>query len=139
MKFRVRSLERGVKRSAFGFRLPPEASSLARQNRAERRLNLRKTYKILLLFTTFLFVVFILQSLAMGADKWAGVDESVVKKVAQEQGRKAWGPVINTDQGDLLLFVFLLAGAIGGFMAGYYWRILMVEKSNTRPREKTKS
>jgi len=65
-----------------------------------------------------------------GSDQWAGVDEKVVKKFAQEQGRKAWEPLINTDQGDLLLFLFLLAGAIGGFIAGYYWRILMVEKSS---------
>ena len=28
-------------------------------------------------------------------------------------------PYINTDQGDLLLFLFLLAGAVGGFIAGY--------------------
>ena len=86
----------------------------------------------LLLFTTVLLVLISLQSFAVGSEKWAGVDESVVKKVAQEQGRKAWEPIINTDQGDLLLFVFLLAGAVGGFIAGYYWRILMVERS-TRP------
>jgi len=54
--------------------------------------------------------------------KWAGVDESVVEKVAKEHGREAWEPFINTDQGDLLLFVFLIGGAIGGFVMGYYWR-----------------
>lgn len=54
--------------------------------------------------------------------KWTGVDESVVEKVAKEHGRKAWQPFINTDQGDLLLFVFLIAGAVGGFVMGYYWR-----------------
>ena len=79
-------------------------------------------------------VNFILQPSAFASDKWAGVDESVVKKVAQEQGRKAWKPIINTDQGDLLLFVFLLAGAVGGFIAGYYWRILMVERSTSHLR-----
>ena len=123
MKLRVRSSEGGVTRSAFGV----------------RRSELRKTYKyLLLLFPTFFFVIFILQPLAFGTEKWAGVDESVVKKVAQEQGRKAWGPIINTDQGDLLLFVFLLAGAVGGFIAGYYWRVLMVERSSSR-REKAKT
>lgn len=54
--------------------------------------------------------------------KWVGVDESVVEKVAKEHGREAWTPIIDTDQGDLLLFVFLLAGAVGGFVMGYYWR-----------------
>ena len=56
--------------------------------------------------------------------KWSGVDETVVEKFAKEYGREAREPFINTDQGDLLLFVFLLAGAVGGFIAGYYWRIL---------------
>ena len=62
-------------------------------------------------------------------EKWPGVDESVVEKYAKEHGREAMTPLINTDQGDLLLFVFLVAGTIGGFAAGYYWRILMVEKA----------
>ncbi|MGC1404345.1 MAG: cobalt transporter [Thermodesulfobacteriota bacterium] len=92
----------------------------------------------LLLFTTVLLVLISLQSFAVGSEKWAGVDESVVKKVAQEQGRKAWEPIINTDQGDLLLFVFLLAGAVGGFIAGYYWRILMVERSTSPLKQKSK-
>jgi ABC-type cobalt transport system substrate-binding protein len=55
-------------------------------------------------------------------EKWSGVDESVIEKVAKEHGREAREPFINTDQGDLLLFVFLLAGAVGGFVGGYYWR-----------------
>ncbi len=60
---------------------------------------------------------------------WSGVDESVVEKIAGEHGRKAREPLINTDKGDLLLFVFLLAGAVGGFTAGYYWRVLMEGKA----------
>ncbi|HBR22590.1 MAG TPA: hypothetical protein DD713_08535, partial [Nitrospiraceae bacterium] len=59
------------------------------------------------------------------SDKWQGVDESVVEKFAKEHGREARESFINTDQGDLLLFVFLLAGSIGGFIAGYYWRELI--------------
>jgi ABC-type cobalt transport system substrate-binding protein len=62
-------------------------------------------------------------------EKWTGIDESVVKKIAKEHGREAREPIINTDQGDLLLFVFLLAGAVGGFVAGYYWRRLITEKA----------
>src|SRR3989339_901065 len=63
-------------------------------------------------------------ALAQEQGKWPGVDVNVVEKFAQEQGRPAWTPFINTDQGDLLLFVFLLAGAAGGFMAGFCWRQL---------------
>jgi hypothetical protein len=62
---------------------------------------------------------------ASAAEKWQGVDESVVEKVAKEHGREAHKPLINTDQGDLLLFVFLLAGVAGGFVAGYNWKNLM--------------
>jgi ABC-type cobalt transport system substrate-binding protein len=68
-------------------------------------------------------------SSVVASEKWQGVDESVVQKVAQEHGREALKPFINTDQGDLLLFAFLLAGTIGGFAAGYYWRMLLVEKA----------
>jgi hypothetical protein len=60
--------------------------------------------------------------------KWQGVDESVVEKVAHEHGREIHTPLINTDQGDLLLFVFLMAGVVGGFTAGYYWKSLTEQK-----------
>lgn len=60
--------------------------------------------------------------------KWSGVDETVVEKVAKEHGRSAWTPLINTDQGDLLLFVFLIAGVAGGFMMGYNFRKLFAKK-----------
>jgi len=66
--------------------------------------------------------------------KWQGVDESVVEKVAHEHGREAHTPLINTDQGDLLLFVFLMAGAVGGFAAGYYWRNLMEQGKVQAPK-----
>lgn len=73
---------------------------------------------------TLLLIAVAIVPLAASAEegKWAGVDESVVEKVAKEHGREAWEPFINTDQGDLLLFVFLIGGAIGGFVMGYYWR-----------------
>ena len=66
-------------------------------------------------------------AMAFSAD-WAGVDETVVEKFAEEAGRSPRAPYINTDQGDLLLFVFLLAGAVGGFIGGYYFRFLFHEK-----------
>jgi len=58
--------------------------------------------------------------------KWPGVDEAVVKKFARELGHEARDPYINTDQGDLLLFLFALAGAAGGFVMGYYWHKVFV-------------
>ncbi len=59
---------------------------------------------------------------------WSGVDVTVIEQYAAEAGREASEPLINTDQGDLLLFVFALGGAIGGFVAGYSWRRLVTEK-----------
>ena len=64
------------------------------------------------------------------------VDEAVVENIAKDHGREKQEPLINTDQGDLPLFVFLIAGTIGGFTAGYYWRILMVERSLKVNKEK---
>lgn len=60
--------------------------------------------------------------------KWAGVDEVVIEKYAVAAGREPVEPLVNTDQGDLLLFVFALAGATGGFVAGYCWRMLTHDK-----------
>lgn len=78
-------------------------------------------------------------SLVTASDKWGGVDESVVEKVAKEYGREAREPFINTDQGDLLLFLFLLAGAIGGFICGYYWRVLMEKKPGNSQEKRNSS
>ncbi|HKN18691.1 MAG TPA: hypothetical protein VJW95_02755 [Dissulfurispiraceae bacterium] len=85
-----------------------------------------------LALSSWLLALSFLPSVAVAAEKWQGVDESVVEKYAKEQGREAKKPLINTDQGDLLLFVFLVAGTAAGFAAGYFWRILMVEKAPDR-------
>jgi ABC-type cobalt transport system substrate-binding protein len=61
--------------------------------------------------------------------KWPGVDDSVIGKYAKEHGREPKQPLIDTDQGDLLLFAFFFAGTAGGFVGGYYWRTLMMEKA----------
>lgn len=56
--------------------------------------------------------------------EWQGVDDTVVNKYAAAAGHPAWKPLINTDQGDMLLFFFLIAGTCGGFVAGYASREL---------------
>lgn len=55
---------------------------------------------------------------------WAGVDEAVINKFAEQAGRPPREPYVNLGQGDLQLFFFLLAGAVGGFVAGYQFRAL---------------
>jgi ABC-type cobalt transport system substrate-binding protein len=82
-------------------------------------------YELRILTAMFLTLCALLFSLsAAEAADWSGVDETVVEKYAEEHGRAPVDPLINTDQGDLLLFMFLLGGTIGGFIAGYYWRTL---------------
>ncbi len=58
------------------------------------------------------------------AASWPGVDEAVIEKFAEKAGRTAGKPFIDTEQGDLPLFFFLLAGIVGGFIGGYNFRIL---------------
>jgi ABC-type cobalt transport system substrate-binding protein len=67
---------------------------------------------------------------------WGGVDVNVIEKYATDAGREAREPFINTDQGDMLLFVFAVGGAVGGFVMGYFWRRLISEKAE---RTKTAS
>lgn len=58
-------------------------------------------------------------------EKWAGIDEAVIEKYATDKGREAADPLFNVE-GDMLLFLFALAGAIGGFVMGYYWHKVFV-------------
>ena len=61
-------------------------------------------------------------------EKWPGVDEAVVNRIAREHGRAERPSLFPAAEGDLQLFMFLLAGAAGGFVAGYYWRVLLEGK-----------
>lgn len=87
--------------------------------------------KIVIVCAVIMLAVVTFHHSAVAAEKgkWTGVDETVVEKYAREHGREAREPFINTDQGDLLLFVFLVAGTLGGFVAGYSWRRLMERKT----------
>lgn len=65
---------------------------------------------------------------ARGAEKWPGIDDAVVNRIAKEHGREPGSSFLPEAEGDLQLFLFLLAGAVGGFVAGYYWRVLLEGK-----------
>ncbi len=62
--------------------------------------------------------------------KWTGIDVSIVGKYAEKYGHPPRKPYINTDQGDLLLFAFTVAGLIGGIIIGYNVRKLFIEGDN---------
>lgn len=65
---------------------------------------------------------------AQGKEAWTGIDVSVVGKYATQYGHPPRDPYLNTDRGDLLLFVFTLAGVAGGFVMGFNVRKLFYEK-----------
>ncbi len=67
-------------------------------------------------------------TVALGAEKWPGIDDAVVNRIAKEHGREPTSSFLPEAEGDLQLFLFLLAGAAGGFVAGYYWRVLLEGK-----------
>lgn len=81
-----------------------------------------------LFYCLIVALCFLLSPPIYGSEKWQGVDESVIERFAKSFGIEPKEPLINTDQGDLLLFLFLTAGAVGGFIAGYYWRVLIEQR-----------
>ena len=93
----------------------------------------KRKWRILLLHAVMLpTLLFVFYFFSLAPRPWTGVDEAVVEKIAKEHGREAKPSVINTDQGDLLLFVFLVAGVVAGFAGGYYWRMLVSEKKRDK-------
>ena len=92
-------------------------------------LDRKRKFKIFLLHLILLpTVLYVFYFFTLAPKPWTGVDEAVVEKIAKEHGREARKPFIDLGEGDLQLFAFLLAGAVGGFAAGYYWRKLVGEK-----------
>ncbi|WP_437307383.1 hypothetical protein [Sorangium sp. So ce388] len=65
-----------------------------------------------------------------GGASWDGIDEAVVRRVAEDAGRHDTGPLFAGLEGDLLLFAFLWAGLLAGFAIGYYARVLFVERAD---------
>jgi ABC-type cobalt transport system substrate-binding protein len=70
-------------------------------------------------------------------EKWPGVDEAVVNRIAREHGREERPSLFPAAEGDLQLFMFLMAGTVGGFVAGYYWRVLLEGKNRPSDKEIT--
>ena len=64
-------------------------------------------------------------------DEVPGADEKiggVVEQYAEKVGVAERDPYINTDKGDILLFLFCFAGIVSGFYLGYNWKKIISEK-----------
>jgi cobalt/nickel transport protein len=60
---------------------------------------------------------------------WIDTTDLVSEQSAMTVGRQALGPLINTDQGNMLVFFFTLAGILAGLVIGYYWSKLMTDRN----------
>lgn len=84
----------------------------------------RRKFRIILLHIILLpTVLFAFYFFTLAPRPYVGVDEAVVEKIAAEHGHVPRRALFEPGS-DLLLFLFLCAGAAGGFVAGYYWRKL---------------
>jgi len=53
--------------------------------------------------------------------QWPGVDEAVIGRFVDESGRRS-PPLFDWVRGDVLLFAFLSAGLLAGFVLGFFAR-----------------
>lgn len=97
--------------------------------------DMRRGVFLLFISFCFSFFLFFLPSSSL-CSEWKGVDETVIENVAEEHGRAASAPVLDTDRGDILLFMFLIAGVAGGFAAGYFYRMLSAGKARGKENGK---
>lgn len=74
-----------------------------------------------------LLMLFLVNSVCLGAEKWSGNDVVVGNKLNELSGTKASKPILNFS-GDLGLFVFAIGGFTAGVVVGYQWRKIFIEK-----------
>lgn len=85
---------------------------------------MKRTLIIVAVVLVFLLAVLMTES------KWEGdVTESAAAPLAEKAGVGESHVLPWKIDGDLLLFFFLSGGAVAGFAAGYYWRVLFSESS----------
>lgn len=53
--------------------------------------------------------------------QWPGVDEAVIGRFVAESGSRS-APLFEWIRGDVLLFAFLVAGLLAGFVLGFFAR-----------------
>lgn len=74
----------------------------------------------------------LLWAIALTTGDWAGIDAAIMERVAEERGRAARTPFINTDVGDLLLFVFFGGAAVAGAVVGWVVQGMRARSASVR-------
>ncbi|OGO24978.1 MAG: hypothetical protein A2144_10290 [Chloroflexi bacterium RBG_16_50_9] len=59
---------------------------------------------------------------------WSDATDVLSGQAAEQVGREARDPFINTEQGNMLVFFFCLGGVAAGSIIGYNWRRLFTEE-----------
>jgi hypothetical protein len=62
------------------------------------------------------------------ARDWPGVDDAVIGGFVQAAGRPEPRELLPFMRGDLLLFAFLCAGLLAGFVLGFYGRVAFASR-----------
>lgn len=68
------------------------------------------------------------QNIVREEGQWSDATDVLSGRAATEAGRQARDPLINTEQGNMLVFFFCLGGVIGGLIIGYNCRRLLVDE-----------
>ncbi len=81
-------------------------------------------------------VAVFLGAVLVTGSKWEGdITEAATDPLAKDVGAEEAQVLPWRIEGDLLLFLFLVGGAAAGFTAGYYWRMLFLEKPEPEKAE----
>ena len=65
---------------------------------------------------------------------WSDATDVLSSQAAEQVGREAQAPFINTEKGNMLVFFFALGGVVAGSIIGYNWRVIMVDGVKRRYR-----
>jgi|ETN01SMinimDraft_4_1059930.scaffolds.fasta_scaffold94885_2 uncharacterized membrane protein (DUF485 family) len=63
---------------------------------------------------------------------WSDATDVLSGQAAEQAGREARPPFINTEQGNMLAFFFALGGVAAGLTIGYNWRRLLAAEARGR-------
>lgn len=63
--------------------------------------------------------------------EWLGVDEAVIGRFVDDAGQRS-PPLFEWVRGDVLLFAFLVAGLLAGFVLGFFARAALGREQEAR-------